>query len=147
MRFLIVCCFLFLMNVQSWASHIVGGNIVLTARGNTANESTLLLNLIYDQLAVGTVQNNVVVSIFSKSDNRRIADFTLQREPTQLLPFFNAACVSTVTSQLALVRYTAFVVLSPAVYNDPAGYYVAWEQCCRNSVVINLQNGDRKSVV
>lgn len=147
MRFLIACCFLFLMSVQSWASHIVGGNIVLTARGNTANESTLLLNLIYDQLAVGTVQNNVVVSIFSKSDNRRIADFTLQREPTQLLPFFNAACVSTVTSQLALVRYTAFVVLSPDVYNDPAGYYVAWEQCCRNSAVINLQNGNNTGLV
>ena len=34
--------------------------------------------------------------------------------------------------------YTTTLELSPTEYNDPEGYYIAWERCCRNNFVNNI---------
>jgi hypothetical protein len=41
-----------------------------------------------------------------------------------------------------LFTYTKDIFLDPTVFNDPGGYYVVWERCCRNAVITNIQNPD-----
>jgi len=137
----LICWVLVLaVNVVTMASHIIGGNIVLSGVSAMTGDATLSLHLIYDEISTGSPTASVVVSIFRKSDDVRIADFTLQREPTQEISFSNARCVGAQLAKIVLLRYSAPVTLSPSTYNDAGGYYIAWEQCCRNSSVTNLQN-------
>jgi len=129
--------------VGAWARHIIGGDVALIKRGTANNDFNVILNLLYDD-AVGTTDNIAFVSIFRKSNNARIEDFTLNRSLRQELPYTNARCVGNVSvSRITLIRYVADITLSSAAYNDAEGYYVAWEECCRSGNIINLQNPSR----
>jgi len=130
-----------------WASHIIGGNIAISTLGLNEGESTLSLTLIYDELAPGTIQNSVVVSVFRKADHLRMGNFRLQREPAEPLPYLNPNCTARPLAKIILVRYRSFVSLPAATYNAPEGYYVVWEQCCRNGSITNLQNANNAGLV
>ena len=147
MRRLVLCLLLLTGSSQVWASHIIGGNVAISALGLNEGESTLSLTLIYDQLAAGTIQSTVVVSVFRKADNLRMGNFTLQREPLEPLPYLNANCTPRQLAQIVLVRYRSFVSMPAATYNAPEGYYIVWEQCCRNSSIRNLQNVNNAGLV
>ncbi|TAG71507.1 MAG: hypothetical protein EAZ26_05065, partial [Runella slithyformis] len=141
-------CWLWLLTSSSaWASHIIGGNIALSTMALREGESTLSMQLIFDEFSPGTVQNSVVVSVFRKSDNLRMADFTLQRELFQPIPYANAGCINMPLAKVVVVKYSAFVALPPTTYDAPEGYYVVWEQCCRNGAVVNLQNARNTGLV
>ena len=139
MKCLITCVLLLFLGAGAWARHIVGGDIAISKRGTAAGDFTLTLTLIYDDV-LGTTDDKAFISIFRKSNNTRLEDFSLTRTLKQELPYTNARCVGSVAaSRITLVRYAADITLSSATYNDPEGYYLAWEECCRNGNIINLQ--------
>ena len=139
MKCLITCVLLLFWGAGAWARHIVGGDIAISKRGTTSGDFTLTLTLIYDDV-LGTTDDKAFISIFRKSNNTRLEDFSLTRALKQELPYTNARCVgNAAASRITLVRYTADISLSSTTYNDPEGYYLAWEECCRNGTVINLQ--------
>lgn len=143
MKYFITCALLLFGGVGAWARHIVGGDIGISKRGTTSGNFTLTLTLIYDDV-LGTTDDKAFISIFRKSNHVRLEDFSLNRTLKQELPYTNARCVgSVVASRITLIRYTADITLSSANYNDPEGYYLAWEECCRNGNIINLQNPSR----
>ncbi len=143
MKCRILCGLLMLWSAGAWASHIVGGDIALTKQGPTSNNYLLTLTLIYDG-RLDNVDDKAYISSFRKSTNARIEDFTLTRSSLQELPYPNARCVPNPReSKIMLARYTATVSFSSTNYNDPAGSYFAWEQCCRNSEIVNIQTPNR----
>jgi len=136
---LVVLCFL---TFPLAASHIVGGEFeILHVSGNTYRINLILY---FDELngLVGARDPDVRARIFRKRDNLVIQDEVF-------LPLISQTPVSytqpecsrgeLVTTKLV---YSSTFNLPDNVYNDPEGYYIAWERCCRNYTITNVQSND-----
>ncbi len=128
---------LLLISIPLVASHIVGGEFELIH----ITGSTYRLNLIiyFDQIngAQGAKDLNANVTIYRKSDKARMASIILGLNNESNVPYTQPECSSgeIITSKLT---YTSTITLSSTEYNDPAGYYVVWERCCRNYTITNI---------
>jgi hypothetical protein len=136
-RLFIVVLSLFAFPVM--ASHIVGGEFELIH----LTDFQYRLNLIIYFDEVNGIQQNkqqdaiIFARIFRDSDNALMQEVSL--------PFVSISNVSYTKSECAIgdlatsrMYYTTTLTLSPEIYNDPAGYYVVWERCCRNYNIKNI---------
>ena len=133
--FFILCS---LALTHAYASHIVGGEFeLLHLKG-----SQYQVNLIYyfDVLNKGSFGTNTPESleptltayIYSKGDNHLIRRVVLAFvSPRTRVGYTQPACSDgqVVTDKLI---YSTVIELDAATYNDPQGYYITWERCCRN---------------
>jgi hypothetical protein len=129
--------FLLLLSTPAWASHIVGGEFeLLHISGNIYK---LNLILYFDEINgnPGARDGSATARIFRKSDNAPILDVFIPFLRQTDVEYFQPECSSgeIVTDKLL---YSTQIVLSPEVFNDPGGYYVAWERCCRNYTITNI---------
>jgi hypothetical protein len=140
--------FLFMMMlIPAKASHIVGGEFELIhVNGNTYR---LTLILYFDSINGSPRARDIsaLVRFFRKRDNTPVLlipnnvssqTLTLLFDGIQRsVPYSNMECQTgeLVTNKLV---YTATVTLRNDVFNDPEGYYVAWERCCRNYSINNI---------
>ena len=138
-RFLVVL--LCLCGLQAGASHIVGGEFELLH----ISGATYRLNLIiyFDNIngAPGAKDQSVTASIFRKSTNTFISNVVLLLSDESSVAYTQPECSNgeIVTDKLI---YTTTLTLSPSVFNEPEGYYVAWERCCRNYSITNIYSDD-----
>lgn len=147
MRSWLTALFWGMYSISVWANHIIGGDIAVARRSPSSNDFTITLTLIYDENLRST-ENNAFVSIFRKSDNSRIEDLTLSRVAKQELTYTNTRCVgSPSTSKITLIRYAVNATFSATAYNASGGFYLAWEECCRNSNLLNIQTPSRVGLV
>ncbi len=126
------------------ASHIVGGEFELLHIAGTTYRLNLILYFDLNNGNPGAKDQFADASIYSKNDNKFIA--------TQRLPLTNETVVSYTqplcskgeikTSKLI---YTSQINLDPATYNDPGGYYISWQRCCRNYSITNIYSQDPSS--
>ncbi|MDF7816113.1 gliding motility-associated C-terminal domain-containing protein [Runella sp. MFBS21] len=138
MKCLITCGLVLLVWSKTWANHLMGGDVSITKRGTSPNTFTITLTLVYDQ--VQSPEDKAFVSVFRKNDHTRMDDFTLTRVVEQALPYQNASCINgTPSTKISYIKYEANVTLLPSNYNHLSGYYLAWEECCRNNNVLNIQ--------
>lgn len=113
-----------------------------------------------------TAERLIQVRIFRKRDNAVMLTFMLKRVeygsvPYQLVKYFQEECSSgnSIETARLFFQYAEFnglasqvndpskytyseLKLSPTMYNDPEGYYVAWERCCRNYSITNIFSED-----
>ncbi len=128
---------LLLISFPLVASHIVGGEFELIH----ISGSTYRLNLIiyFDQIngAIGAKDPSVTATIYRKRDKVFMGQVILPLSSETNVPYTQPVCSSgeIVTSKLL---YTSTLTLSPAIYNDPEGYFVVWERCCRNYTITNI---------
>ena len=118
------------------ANHILGGNFELNNTG-TNGFFELKLNLFFDKArrAISQADNNLKVAIYRKSDNKLMKSMTLvssQLDGTPLV-YTNEKCAATQGLNISIISFTENLYLDPTLYNDPLGYYVVWDRCCRNS--------------
>ncbi len=59
------------------------------------------------------------------------------------LVFANPACARARSLRVGIVRYEGDLQLDPDAYDDPQGYYITHQTCCRNGGVDNIRNPDR----
>jgi len=128
---------LLLISVPLIASHIVGGEFELIhISGNTYR---LNLILYFDKIngATGAKDINVTATIYRKKDKVRMGTVVLPLNNESNVPYTQPECSNgeIITSKLV---YTSSLTLSPAIYNDPEGYFVVWERCCRNYTITNI---------
>lgn len=129
--------FLLLITFPLIASHIVGGEFELIH----VSGSTYRLNLIiyFDQIngAPGAKDASATVTIYRKADKALMASVNLPRIQEVNVPYTQPTCSQgeIVTTKLT---YSAEIVLPSDRYNDPAGYFVVWERCCRNYTITNI---------
>ncbi|CAM3877532.1 gliding motility-associated C-terminal domain-containing protein [Pontibacter korlensis] len=130
--FLFVCT-----SLTASATHIVGGEFEM--QHVSGYNYKLNLNLYFDVVngSPGARDNYVSVNIFSKANNRYISRQNLPLTSSNRVPYTNIDCTvgQLVTDKLI---YSSNIYLDPSIYNDPAGYYVTWERCCRNSTINNI---------
>ncbi len=133
---------LILSSVSLRANHILGGNFELNNTG-TNGYFELKLNLFFDKArrAISQADNNLKVAIYRKSDDKLMKSMSLltfQLEGTPLI-YTNEKCATTQGLNIAIISFTENLYLDPALYNEPLGYYVVWDRCCRN-VADNITN-------
>lgn len=139
-RFIIVLV-CFCVSLESRASHILGGNFEFTNTG-TVGYYELTLNLFFDRngRAVNTSDNNYPVAIFRKSDNKLMKSMILTTSDTQGTPFIytNESCAVSQGLKVLTFKFSQNIYLDPKDYNDPKGYYVVFDRCCRSGAIDNI---------
>ena len=131
------------------ASHIAGGNIEFTATDKPGTFQ-LSVNLYIDDASKdidATIDPTIVVSVFRSRDHQLMSDYTLKLIRRLVLVYANPACARTQGLQTSEVRYSAVVQLDPARFDDPAGYYIVWEKCCRNRNVVNVRSPQASGMI
>jgi hypothetical protein len=132
---------LFLVAFPVMASHIVGGEFELLH----ISGSRYRLNLIYYfdvnnntfNAPPELVDRSMTVGIFQKSNNQLIRSVVLPFLIKSNVSYTQPTCSNgeVVTDKLI---YSAEIELEPTVFNDPAGYYISWQRCCRNYNISNI---------
>ncbi|SDL99710.1 gliding motility-associated C-terminal domain-containing protein [Catalinimonas alkaloidigena] len=133
--FLCLLCLTFTVHVQ--ATHIVGGELRLTHLEGAKYELSMFLYFDDFYGNPGAEDAAVDVGIYSKATHQLVDRVTLKRDESKQVVYVNPVCVRS-DLRTRQIRYTERLQLSPSKYNDPAGYYVSWERCCRNTHIVNL---------
>ncbi len=126
----------------SQATHIVGGELELRYLGaQSVYSHRINLNLYFDVINgdTGADDGLVSVGIFSRRTNQLIGFVPLNRISSEPVVYTRPACISAQLST-RLIRHSIDLNLDPNVFNDPGGYYMSWERCCRNGTITNLIN-------
>ncbi len=136
-----------LLGLPGWvrASHIVGGNFEMIANGGRPGSFSLALSLFFDEAngRQGAVTQTITASIFRKSDNIRMTDVTMYLQNRTAVVYANEACAQARSLKTSDIRYLAQLNVNPALFADPAGYYLVWDNCCRNAAITNIRNPSR----
>jgi gliding motility-associated-like protein len=121
----------------SYASHIVGGEFEMENLGN--NYYKISLHLYSDDINGDprAIDPNLSAFIYRKSDNRLMTELWLPLTSRNQVNYSNIECEDGILKTSHVVYSNTFS-LNPGFYNDPQGYYIVWERCCRNSVIINI---------
>jgi hypothetical protein len=138
-KYLLLITLVFLVSAgSSVATHIVGGEFELIH----IRDDVYQLNLIqyFDNVNgdPGAEDPEITARIFRKSDNHAMRLVTLPHSGFTFVPYTNIECT---VDELETKRilYSTYITLPPEEYNDPYGYYIAWERCCRNNIITNIE--------
>ena len=119
------------------AWHIVGGEIEFI----TLQAGRYKINVIQYFDAAQTEnpgpEGMITVFIYRNADDEFMSSHDLPFIIQQEVAYTNEECA---IDQLKTDRivWSAEVLLDPQEYDDPEGYYVVWERCCRNERVVNI---------
>ncbi|KAA5548277.1 gliding motility-associated C-terminal domain-containing protein [Adhaeribacter rhizoryzae] len=139
MKKLLLFLLFFLWLLPGWATHIVGGEFQL--RHIAGADYQITLNMYFDKINgnPGAIDPVITVSIFEKVTNRRMVNINMSSPKITPVKYTSIVCTSGSLSTDKIV-YVEDITLSPSVFNNPNGYYLVWERCCRNGVINNIIN-------
>lgn len=124
------------------ASHIVGGEFELLHLSGSLYRLNMILYFDEVNGLPGALDQSVTIRIFRKRDNTIVLNSqTLDLATITDVEYTKLECSKgeIVTNR---ILYTSIITLLPSVYNDPDGYYIAWERCCRNYQITNIYSED-----
>ena len=134
---LLTLLLLWLLPQAASATHIVGGELDL--RHKTGNNYTLTLNLYFDAVngQAGAVRPAMLAGIFVKGTDKYIATVQMPKVSDTFVQYTSPACSIGSLSTRKLV-YASTVIIDASLFNNPDGYYIAVENCCRNASISNI---------
>lgn len=122
-------------------THIVGGEIEFVRKRGYVYQIILKMYAddINGSMALGQ-ESEAWVGIYDKATNFEKAKVKLiRRRDTNVL--YNQVCSQGQSMPLKTKLLIFFEdVLLDDSYNSPAGYYISWQNCCRNSIIKNIQD-------
>ena len=119
------------------ATHIAGGEFELIhIEGNFYRVNLVL----YFDVVSGNPQAfdpYITPWIFRKSDFAKVDDFIMEVISRTKVPYSIQECArgDLITDK---ILYSTRITLHPSVFNDPQGYRMVWERCCRNRTINNI---------
>jgi CHU_C Type IX secretion signal domain len=119
------------------ASHIVGGEFELIHISGSNYRLNLVLYFDKHNGNPGAKDQNITARIFRMWDNAPMMDVFLPLISEIEVAYSQPGC-SIGDLDTDKLTYTTTISLSPNSFNHPAGYYVAWERCCRNYDITNI---------
>jgi hypothetical protein len=141
--FLLIFC---VISFQAMASHIVGGEFEIQYLPGSDYRYQVRLIIYFDSIfgEQGAKDQFINTRIFRKRDNHLMRDLQLTFYKQELVEYSQKECSngSIVTLRILYTVVSnglpASTRFSPGDYNDPEGYYIVWERCCRNYQLDNI---------
>lgn len=130
------------------ASHILGGEIKMETSGQ-ANQYSITMIQFWDQAKL-TVANQdpwVELLFYRKRDNALIYKHRIPLLSTEKVAYQNDVCTQLRSLDSRVGTYNGLVMLNPGDFNDPEGYYIVWERCCRNAAISNIRSPGESGLV
>ncbi len=129
-----------MLSLTAHASHILGGEIRMETTGQ-ANQYSITMIQFWDKtkLTVANKDPRVELLFYRKRDNALIYKNTIPLLSTEKVAYQNDVCTQMRSLDSQVGTYNALVTLNSGDFNDPEGYYIVWERCCRNAAISNIQ--------
>ncbi len=131
--------FIAFLGAVASARHIVGGEIRMEY-SSTPNRFTFTLIQFWDQntLTDGNRNADAELLFYRKRDNALIRRLTLPYITSRTISYQNKACAAFRSLRTEEGTNSITENLSPLDFDDPQGYYIVWERCCRNDDINNI---------
>ncbi len=131
----ILLFFLFTALQSVQATHIVGGD--LTCRWISGNTFEVSL-IVFRDCNPGSFHFDpqITIGIYDKATDAQILTYDVDILDSASLQLSGNLCTPPPNICVLKARYIHNVVLP----NNPNGYYISWERCCRNASVQNINN-------
>ncbi|MEM6643902.1 MAG: gliding motility-associated C-terminal domain-containing protein [Bacteroidota bacterium] len=121
--------------------HIVGGEIEFIFLQAGRYQINLIQYFDRAQDQNPGPDGTATVYIFRNSDGALMSQHVLLLDTIEQVEYTNIICARP-ELRTDRIFYTANIDLDPNLYDDPEGYYIQWERCCRNSTVKNIIDPD-----
>jgi len=136
-RLLLLLSIIFFIGTQkTFATHIVGGELVYEHLGGSQYAITLI---VYRDCLSGQADfdDPAAIGIFNSSGNLvQSLNFSLDSVVT-LQSTINSSCVTAPNNVCTEAGYYTDVVTLPPI---PGGYTISYQRCCRNAIIQNIQD-------
>ncbi len=121
---------------SSRATHIAGGEMVYAWKGGNQFEITLKL---YRDCLTGAAafDPTILIGIFDKGTNQVVDSLFMNLGTVDTVSLNGPAGPCALPPEVCIEIGTYVETIT--IPDNPAGYYVAWERCCRNGTVVNIQ--------
>ena len=138
---LLVITFLFFTSTFVNAAHIIGGDFnVSWVSGNSFDVE---LKLFRDCFGGGAAFDaTITITIFDSNTDEIVGSFDMSNPVITNIPLGDE-CYTPTSLCVEEGIYSATVNFD----DNPGGYYLSWERCCRNNIVTNLQNPGEEGMV
>lgn len=139
--------FLFsLLVTNTFASHMVGGGF----RYKYISNNKYVIQLDYHKdcsaNAVDYPPGAVRIGIYRKSNNTLVQSLDLNPGPISIVNFITDSCVNSPVTCVQKRVYEDTLFLNTSNFNDSTGYYLSYEQCCRNFGIKNILDPDKSGI-
>jgi gliding motility-associated-like protein len=135
-----------LLSYSSFASHMVGGGF----RYSYLSDNRYLILLDYHKdcssNAVDYPPGPIRIGIYKKSNNALVQSLDLKPGSISLVNFITDSCVKAAVTCVQKRIYQDTLFLNPAIFDDNSGYYLSYEQCCRNFGIKNIKDPDKSGI-
>jgi gliding motility-associated-like protein len=125
---------------QATATHIVGG--VMSVEHLTGNRYKLSVKLFRDCLnGEAPFDNPAPVGLFSKKTDELIQVYNVPLVSQQTLSFAGASCNNSLPAGCTdMGLYELTIQLDATFADEPEGYYLSYQRCCRNDIIRNVRD-------
>jgi len=132
MKKLYLLALLLSLGARLLATHIVGGSIAVRHLSGNNFEVKLIF---YRDCNGGTAgfDDPITLGVYDKSTNVEAFQFSMSLASTTVLALGDS-CFTPVGLCVEEGIYTATVNLP----DNPNGYYISWQRCCRNNIIQNI---------
>ncbi len=130
------------------ATHIVGGQLFITENPGNYYNYRLGLTMYFDALNgnPGAEDPFVNIYVFRKRDNAALGYVEASKVERKSVSYANPQC-GIANLQTYMITYSVDARLESTVFDDPQGYYMVWDRCCRNGTITNIKDpGDAGSL-
>lgn len=143
-----LCMTALLLSFTGKATHIIGGDVSMRAVGSTPGLFLLQLNQYWDQTKTssGNRDDFVTLLIYRKQDPMLVERIALDLKETLPLTFDNEACATLRKLEFTQAKYYTTHQFDIQKYDDPGGYYIIWERCCRTDDLTNVNSNTAAGV-
>jgi len=120
-----------------YGSHIVGGEFELLHISGYNYQLNMILYFDDVNGEPGALDQTVTASFYRKRDNAFMTSLLLPLITRTPVSYTQPAC-SYDSLKTDRIFYSSTITLSPDTFNDPMGYYISWQRCCRNYKIRNI---------
>jgi gliding motility-associated-like protein len=128
---LFICSF-----TSVWASHIVGGDF--SYRWIGGNNFEFNLKLYRDCNTPVPFDDSITIGIFNKVTNTKTDTLEMHLFSFGPVVLTGPAASCIIPAEICVEQ--GIYIDTITIPNNPQGYYIVWERCCRNASVVNIGN-------
>ncbi len=126
------------MVVSASATHIVGGEFEIIHIEGDRYMFRLIQYFDFINGNPNAEDLEINASIFRKSDNLLKRGVRMYQTVDTFVQYSNPSCSNDNVISTKRIVYQTELTLDPEEYDDPEGYYLVWERCCRNNTITNI---------